>query len=434
MKQEERKQERLDLCFAAHRFHPDYSGAGIRFQRYAPELRQRGIDMRVFTGTPRQQSNPARPSRNNFKTGDLLPLQYIDDLLVQRVKLPEGNARQRHMTYVSALLRYCRQRETRPDLIQAISVSQYWLPWWFSLRRLGIPVVYSYTLLGNLSSHPVKRQLQRIYWRLPFEMVDCVVASSSVVRRVLRDDFGVRTRIEVIPNGVDLQRFRPVESATARNLLRKQLDIELSAEIILFVGPVVERKGVDILLEAWKLIARGRQQTYLLLVGPDYRDRPHPFPEFGAKVEKLVSNSGAKDRVIFLGVVDRVERYFQAADIFVFPSKREGMGNVVLEAFACGLSSVLTPFIGFPDEFGNPGEHYLLVESDPRSLAASIITMLDNPEYRKQIGNQAREWVEAHLGMERSIEKYAKLYRDLVDQPRRMQVKSSTWWKPNLNP
>lgn len=425
------EQNRLNVCFAAHRFHPDYSGAGIRFQRYAPGLRQRGIDMSVFTGTPRQQANLPKPHQNNFKPGELLPLQYIDGLPVQRAKLPEGDVRKRHMTYVPALIRYCQQIETRPDLIQAISVSLYWLPWWLSLRRLGIPLVYSYTLLGELSSNLFKRQLQRIYWRLPFEMMDCVVTSSSVVRDALKENLGITTRIEVIPNGVDTQRFKPNTSPVKKNAICRQFGISLDAELILFVGPIIERKGVDHLLEAWKIISSERPKSYLILVGPDFRNvTPHPYPNFARKISNLLLNSNAKERVIFTGSVSNVEDFFQAADIFVFPSRREGMGNVVLEAFSCGLASVLTPFVGFPKEFGYPDKQYVLVNNDPAAVAQAVVSLLKNPDKRYQLGYQAREWIETTLTLERSLNQYAALYRELV-MKRKRDVFGSTSLKPN---
>jgi glycosyltransferase involved in cell wall biosynthesis len=282
---------------------------------------------------------------------------------------------------------------------------------------MHIPLVYTHTLLGDLSARPWKRCLQRLYWRVPFQLMDCVVVSSGVMRDALRH-LGVTTRIEVIPNGLDLNRFRPVASLTQRSALRQQLGFDPTAELILFVGPIVSRKGIEELVEAWSLLGPTRPRAKLILVGPRY-DQNVPglsHAAFQAKVEAAISRSGAGDRVIFTDAVKNPETYFQIADVFVFPSRREGMPNVVLEAFGCGLASILMPFIGLPDEFGRPGEQYVLVERTPEALATAINVLLDDPAQRCRLGHQARKWVEGQMDIEKSIDDYATLYHELADR------------------
>jgi glycosyltransferase involved in cell wall biosynthesis len=408
------KQDRIDVCLASPHFYPVFTGSGTRFQRYAPGLHARSIDIRVFTGTPDRGN---RGSASALRPGSLLPVEYLQDVLIQRVKLPDGNRLHKQMVYVRALVDYCRQRTTRPDLIQALSVSQIWLPWWLSFRRLGIPFVYTQTMVGRLSSKPWKRCLQRVYWRLPFQLSDCVVVSTTVARDAWQR-VGVTKRVEVIPNGVDLKRFRPIESPEAKRTLREQRDLDPAGELILFVGALIERKGVDVLVDSWHLIAREHPQAFLVLVGPTAKDMRQDVLslDFQSQIEAAIANSGAADRVITTGRVQNVEDYYRAADLFVFPSRREGMGNVVLEAFSCGLPTVLTPFIGLPDEFGQPEEQYVLVERTPETLAQATIALLENPERRQWLGRQARKWVEEHMDIDKSLDRYAELYGELVDR------------------
>lgn len=416
------KQDRVDVCLALIHFYPTFTGAGERFQRYAPGLRVRGVDMRVFAGTPEMSGSP---SANGLQTGALLPVEHIDDLPIQRVQLPQKSLRRKHMVFATSLLDYCRQPATRPDLLQSQSVSQYWLPWWYSFRHLGIPIIYTSTMVGELSPNPWKRRLQPFYRQLPVQMADCVVVSSSVARDALRD-LGVTKRIEVIPNGVDLKRFQPVASPKAKIALSEQLGLDPASELILFVGTLIERKGVDVLVAAWRLIANKRPRAYLLLVGPNKKDmrRDMYSVDFQARIETTIASSGAAERVIITGRVENIETYFQAADLFVFPSRREGMPNVVLEAFGCGLPTVLTPFIGLPHEFGRPDEHYILVERTPQALAQATIALLEDHERRQELGRQSRKWVEAHLDVERSLDQYMALYRELIDRSRNCKPSS----------
>ncbi len=424
---------RLDVCLATLRFHPVYAGPAVRFRRYAPGLRARGVDMRVFTATPDDDlgkhgdSTDARSSEGGWKNGTLLPLEYVDEIPVQRVQTPRSDRLIRqNWVYARALARYCRPTGNRPDLVQFLSLPQFSLPWLLRLHHWRIPLVFTHTLMGGMSGRTLKRDLIRLHWRRHFNVMDCVVVSSNVMQRALRD-LGIATRIEVIPNGVDLGRFRPIDSPSTRTLVRRQLGLDSEAEIALFVGPIEARKGVDVLVQAWSLLARKRPKAILVLVGPHHNERGASRPGqagFQTRIEGIVRESGAAERVVFTGAVDNVEAYYRVADLFVFPSIREGMPNVVPEAFACGVPSILTPFIGLPDDFGRPGEQYLLVERTPEALATAIQALLDDDEERKRLASRARTWAEEHMDVEHSLDQYAALYSELVDSSGRMESRT----------
>jgi glycosyltransferase involved in cell wall biosynthesis len=116
------------------------------------------------------------------------------------------------------------------------------------------------------------------------------------------------------------------------------------------------------------------------------------------------------------GEVSNVEEYLQAADIFVFPSRREGMPNVVPEAFASGTPTVLAPFVGLPEEFGRAGTHYVLANRTATDLADAIIALLASPQRREELAGEARRWVESKLDLERSLMLYASLYCEIAQR------------------
>lgn len=420
------------MCLASRYFYPAYAGPAVRFHRYASGLQARNVQMRVFAGTSdnidghgKAAGKTVHSSQIRLKNGTLLPLEHVDEIPVQRVQLPPDRGWLRYPLYTRALAHYCQYSAEPPDLIQFISLSLEAVPWLFQLRRLHLPLVDTQTMVGELSTKLWKRRLQLLYWRLPFQFMDCIVVSSGVMRDALYE-LGVTTRIEVISNGVDLKRFHPLSALNARGNLRKQLGLDPAAELILFVGSISPRKGLDVLAEAWSLLGRKRPRAYLVLVGPGQHEiRPwEPEADFQAKVKATLTRSGAADRVIFTGPVENVEDYLHAADLFVFPSRREGMPNVVPEAMACGLPCILTPFLGLPTEFGNPGEHYMLVERTPEALASAMVTLLDKPEQRQQLGNQGRKWAEEHMDVEMSLDQYAALYRELVNRSKRGELRA----------
>lgn len=392
----------MDVCLATLRFHPVYAGPAIRFRRYAPGLAARGVQMRVFSAALEEEVPPGR----------LLPPEQVDDIHVQRVSVCPGTGHSAWRAYMVALTDHLTVAQCKTDVLQLLGLWSWSFPWLWRIRRAKIPIVYTHTMMETRHLGAMKATLAR----MPFHFVDRVVVSSTAMLQEL-ESFGVKSsKIEVIPNGVDVNRFHPVLDKVERTRLRKQLGLDPHAEVVVFVGGfLTERKGVDLLAEAWKKIA-GRPEAQLLLVGPHFSEQ-RPRGEqvaFLERVRGLLAASGAEDRVHFTGRVDSVENYFQASDVFVFPSRKEGMPNVVLEALACGLPSVLTPFDGMSEEFGRPGEHFLLVERNADALAKAVIDLLTSADRRTRLGISGRNWVVRELNVDRSLDRYATLYGELA--------------------
>ena len=407
----------VDLCLASLHFYPAYAGPAVRFRRYAPGLRERGVETRVFTAS--QRDDPAEVGRTAER--DSAPpgvqIDRVDDIPVRRVRLSNGKSTKRGWwEYQRRLVELCGDPDTRPGVLQLLTVDP-WSTWYlYRLRRMGVPTVYTHTMLTKMSSRPWKRALQRIYWPLPYRFLDCTVVSSSVMRESLRD-IGVRGRIEVIPNGTDVGQFRPA-SREEKRTLRGKLGLPADDPVVLFVGSISPRKGVDILLEAWEKVGARHADARLVLVGPRHDEiRPdEEVSDFFRWVDGALEGGGASDRVVFTGAVDRVADYYRAADVFVFPSRTEGMPNVVPEAYACGLPVVMTPFQGLPEEFGRPGKHHLLVERNAGEIAEAVSALLESPDRRLELGEAARAWTERELALETALNRYAALYRELAEE------------------
>ncbi len=403
--------DEVDVLLVSLCFYPVYSGPGVRFRRYAPGLRRRGIDLQVFSGThPGIESLPG----TRLRVGERIPTIEVDTLPIHRVALPGRRGLLQHAAFTRALAQHCRSDATGPGVIQFLDFPQASLLWLSELRLHASSLVFTSTMaLPDFSANRFKRWVQRRFWPVRHQAMDCLVVSSGVMADAFRG-IGVETRIEVIPNGVDLQRFRPADSAE-RGRLRGELGLPEDGEIILFIGSISPRKGIDRLVRAWDRIAARRPNAYLVLVGPDREDiRPwEDGPGYGAQTRASLTGASGLERVAFTGLVDSVERYLQTADVLVLPSRREGMPNVVPEAFACGLPCVLTPFIGLPAEFGTPGEHYVLAPGDWPALADAIVDLLENPDERVRMREASLQLVRDRMDVERSLDLYAGLYEDL---------------------
>lgn len=404
----------VDVLLVSQQFYPAFTGAGIRFQRYAPGLRAREISLRVFSTTTWTSSSDGTEVSTPRLHSEPFSSEIVDGIMVQRVRLSQFSPLACELEFARALIRYCRESGRQADVLHLLSMpSCFWVPYLLVLRRMGSPLVLSYTLLAPLSDQKWRREVQRLSRRLPLQCVDCIVAPSVAVRDALRN-LDVTTPIEVIPNGVDLRRFQPLSSLGEKPALRERLGLDPHSEIILFLGAFIKRKGPDLLLRAWEWIQQERPQAQLVFVGPSREDLLAEGNVAGKdSVSYAPETLDGETRVLFTGRVENVEDYLRAADILAFPSEREGMPNAVLEAYASGLAAVMTPFLGLSPELGRPGEEYVLVERTPQAFAEAVVDLLRDPQRREKLGQQARRWAEEHLDLETSLDRYAELYRRL---------------------
>jgi len=165
----------------------------------------------------------------------------------------------------------------------------------------------------------------------------------------------VNKNIVALRNGVDLQRFQPLDRAAARSALG------IDGFTILSVGLLDPRKGHDIPIRALAELPDVR--LMIAGAGPDLK-----------KLQDLAAASGVADRVTFLGPIPQaaLANYYNAADVLVLASSREGWANVLLESMACGTPVIASNVWGTPEVVGAPEAGLLMEERTPASLAASV--------------------------------------------------------------
>ena len=174
------------------------------------------------------------------------------------------------------------------------------------------------------------------------------------------------------------------------------------------------RKGPDKVLQAWRQILPQFPDTHVLFVGPRADTHDPKLRKFGLEIADLVATSRASHQVHFADIVDDVENYLRAADIFILASSREGTPNSVLEAMATGLPCVVTPYLGLSAGIGQPGEHYQLVDRNPMDIAAALTGLLQNVDLRNALGAKGQRYVVDNVDQQHSLDHYAALYEELA--------------------
>ena len=407
------------LCLASPVFYPTYGGSQLRFMRYLPGLRERDLDVLVYTGTPHAKEMTSAEEAmhwDRYPTGEFMPVTQVAGTPVHRVRLPDSKGTQRTRVFNDKLLECCRHPAHRPDVLQMIGpLKQRSIPLLLQLREMGIPVLYAVTV-----APPTPKKNQWLKWwhshraeKKLFNLLDCIVTNNEPLLDFVRAA-GIRTRVEIIANGVDLQRFHPADEPQQKQAIRDKLGIAGGDIMITTVGGVMPRKGSHLLLEAWAQLAEEFPNSHLVLVGPR-KDLEQPgLKNFRKQLKKSISASGAPERVHFTGLCDNVEVYQRASDIFVLPSEREGMPNSVLEAMASEVAVIVTPFKGLSPDLGTPGTHFLLCDRNAGDLAEALRSLLENPSRRAQFATRGYQWISETMNIERSVDQYAALYHELA--------------------
>ncbi|MCX3286205.1 glycosyltransferase family 4 protein [Streptomyces sp. NEAU-H22] len=210
---------------------------------------------------------------------------------------------------------------------------------------------------------------------------------------------GVRGRWSVVPNGIDVQRFRPADAGAVRARLLP--DGDPRAPLVVCVGRLCRQKGQDVLLTAWESVLRRVPGARLVLVGDG--------PDQG-RLRALAPAS-----VLFAGDVADVVPWYQAADLVVLPSRWEGMALAPLEAMACGRPVVVTD-VGGTRESLPPGllPHCLVPGPAPAVLAAALTGLLLDPPLRAALGDRGRRHVLSTHDVRRTARAVADVYRELL--------------------
>jgi UDP-glucose:(heptosyl)LPS alpha-1,3-glucosyltransferase len=228
-----------------------------------------------------------------------------------------------------------------------------------------------------------------------------IIAISEMVKRDIIEKYKVPADdIDIIYNPVDLEKFHPGHREKYRQEIRRQYGIEDREFVALFVGSGFERKGVGYLIEAAELLDA---PVTVMIVGKGKGD----------KFRHIIR----RQRVIFCGPQKHVERYYAAADAFVFPTIYEPFGNVNLEALASGLPVITTGHSGASEIIEHGKSGFVVKEPEDRAAIAEGIQRLLDRDLRRTMGTEARMTAEKFT-FERYSEEIMRLYSAIMEKKR----------------
>ena len=181
-----------------------------------------------------------------------------------------------------------------------------------------------------------------------------------------------------------------------------------------------KEKGIDILLRAWARVVRQEKGLKLIIVG----DGP-----LAGELKKLSESLGVTESVTFMGMIQNVMGYLKNADLFVLPSRTEGLSNALLEAMSYGLPCIATKVGGnielvgeddhkkiMPGKFIIARNGLLVNPDDVEGISEAMLYLIRNGIEREEMGNKGRLYIEKNYSIDLIADKYIALYRRMLDR------------------
>jgi glycosyltransferase involved in cell wall biosynthesis len=286
-------------------------------------------------------------------------------------------------------------------------------------RALRVPVVETYhTFFEEYLHHYVPLlpasmagALARTFSRRQCNAVDAVVAPSLELADVLAR-YGITRRIETIPTGLNLAEFEHGDGGA----FRARHGLAADRRVMLLVGRVAHEKNIGFLLRVLGEVVRSVPDALLVIAGEG--------PALPG-LRRAAAGAGLEKHVLFVGYLDRrgpLLDCYRAADVFVFASRTETQGLVLLESLALGVPVVSTAVLGTKEVLANAAGA-VVVREDVAEFAAAVTRVLSEPTLRAKLASAGREFVERHWSSREMARRLLGLYEELV---RTRRVDSTT--------
>lgn len=405
------------VCIVAGSIPPVFSGSGLRAFRYACRLHSRGRLAFIVTERPARDAAsearlhaeeeippekvlrlPHRPFTKRYDAQEMA--EHKAGFLFQAVRI--------WWSVFHVLL----MRRLEYDVVYGFGAGSR-LPLYATVaaKLLGKKAVLSITLLGTedpLTMQQDPHRLRRWFRTRAFSLADACISISPPITEACAKA-GVPThKVWEIPNPVDRRLFAQCYEKD-RKSLRNDLGIGNETFALVFVGSVIERKGVDLLVEAMGRLCRTHDDMQLFVIGScaaGSEDKRRFLDGLREKIGLL----GLVDRVRFVGLTSSVSLYMKACDVFIFPSRSEGFPNVLVEAMASGIPVIACPMSGVAHYIITHEVDGLVVDHTAEAIAAAVEKLHCAPDYRGRLATNALRTVFARFSTEVIDAKYDRVY------------------------
>jgi glycosyltransferase involved in cell wall biosynthesis len=389
----------MKVLMVISQFHPIIGGAEKQAQLLGQALVRKGIGVNVVTGwwstkTPRREKMHTLDVFRNFSCWGMFGIKGIRTL---------GG-----LIYMLSLAAYLFIHRREYDIIH---VHQVLYPSFVSVLMgktvLKKPVLVKYACTGITNDMRQLKQfpLGGLQLNYLLKAMDCVVTVSQNGIDEFKTVGYPESRVAHIPNGV----LAPSEGKTSYDRVRR----------VITTARLDKQKGIDVLLRAWAHVVRTENEVILFIIGQG--------PAEG-DLKRLTEQLGIGSSVKFPGVTHDIDSCLKEADLFVLPSRAEGLSNALLEAMSYGIPCITTNIPGNAELIGTGGEGIpaggfaaaknglLFNTDDVGGLTEALRYFIRNPEEREKKGRRGRAFVHESYSIETIADKYIALYQRLLEE------------------
>lgn len=228
-----------------------------------------------------------------------------------------------------------------------------------------------------------------------------IAISTEIADQLTKEGF-FQERIKRLPNGVDMKRFFP---AADKKSLREQLGLPVNKKIVLYSGRLINRKGFDLVLSTWPKMYAACSDAHLVVVGGGSSNTIE-------KLKQLDTTIGG-NTITYIGSVANPAPYLAACDVYLFPSRREGLPNALLEAMSCGCACVAASISGCTDLIIPEKTGLLFPSGNAQAMAAAAIQLLQDNLLAQNVRTGAHALIAAEYEIHSVAERLATLYNNL---------------------
>jgi len=383
----------LKIALCTDWFFPRIGGVSSHVAGLALELEKHGHEVAIIT----KQTNNINGSKC-FQSAKSVQLRYVKPLAhISMVLVPPNLNEIREVLRKGGFDIVHAHHAFTPTSLLSIAAA----------KKLGIPAIltnHTIFLISDAGYLWVPTSYILFPFRRYISKADRVIAVSKTAAEFI-GHFTTQERIIVIPNGVDIDRFRPIDSDAANS---SAFFVTEKDPTILYVGRLVHRKGVHILLRAMPYVLEAFPRAQLLIAGNGYM--------YGF-IKLLIKRLNIEDNVKLLGFVPDKElpELYNLSDVFVLPSLySESFGITLLEAMASGKPIVASKVGGIPEVVENGWTGILVRRGNEKDLADAIIKILTDHSLAETLASNARKLVEERYSWSIVTEEIESVYKEVL--------------------
>jgi glycosyltransferase involved in cell wall biosynthesis len=276
-------------------------------------------------------------------------------------------------------------------------------------RLHGVPYVISprgtiYPETIALGSTFFKKLYYRLFARSCLNHAKAIHYTAHDEHQKVSQYLRLKPAVWIIPNGVDL---KALQSTNDMNLRQQSSKLPSDAPYLLFLGRISRKKGLDILIKAFGLLAASHPNLLLVVAGPDEEG-------YLQEVVRLIEGEGLQNRVVITGLLrgeEKIEAY-RRAKLFVLSSYSENFGMSVVEAMACGTPVVISDQVGIYQDIERH-QAGIVTRTTPESVAAGMQELLTNPDLCARVSTRGLQLVQSHYDIDAIARSFINSYQML---------------------